>query len=358
MSMKIIKVNPELSPKEQLACGLNNSIFLAGPCPRTDYKNDWRYKAFEILERLGFDGNVITPTNDRFQELRDKYGKESLRVQTEWETIAMNKASAIVFWVDRHIDKGFPAFTTNIEFGDWYNKQGVFCGFPDDAEKNDYLKVRLEQEKIPYWTDLEEMLTAVVTRLNRASTKFFISDTHFSQQRTLELSRRPFVNTDFMDLTMISNWNKSVTMNDDVYHAGDFGDINTMRDIVSCLNFKTLYFVLGNYDREIMSEVERELSYLGRDIVLSSAEQFKQNGKTYYVVHEPDEGSMVPEYPDSVVLFGHIHGRAFAKKNGFDLAADYHNFTPISMEQVEWFANAIQYWDHNVFCEKASVYGL
>lgn len=55
MSMKIIKVNPELSPKEQLACGLNNSIFLAGPCPRTDYKNDWRYKAFEILERLGFD---------------------------------------------------------------------------------------------------------------------------------------------------------------------------------------------------------------------------------------------------------------------------------------------------------------
>lgn len=356
--MQIVKVNPEVSPKEQLASRLNNSIFLAGPCPRKDYTNDWRYKAFDILNRLGFKGNVITPTNDRFQELRDKYGKESLRFQTEWETIAMKKASAIVFWVDRHIDAGFPAFTTNIEFGDWYNKPGVFCGFPDDADKNDYLKVRLEQEKIPYWNDLETMLSAVVERLNRPSGKFFTSDTHFSQQRTLELSRRPFVDVDNMDLEMISNWNKTVTMNDEVYHAGDFGDISTMRDIVSCLNFKTLHFVLGNYDRKILPEIEQALSGMGRDIILSSAEEFDEGGKHYYVVHEPDEGTETPKYPDNIVLYGHIHGRAFAKKNGFDLATDYHRYTPISMEQVAWFANAIQYWDHNVFCEEASVYGV
>lgn len=133
--MKIIKADPTVEPSIQLASNLNNSIFLAGPCPRKDYSNDWRNKAFEILEKLGFDGNVITPTNDRFPELREKFGKEALRIQTEWETIAMKKASAIVFWVDRHIEAGFPAFTTNIEFGDWYNKPGVYCGFPDDAVK-------------------------------------------------------------------------------------------------------------------------------------------------------------------------------------------------------------------------------
>lgn len=356
--MNIIKVNPDVSPKDQLANDLNNSIFLAGPCPRVDYKNDWRNEAFDILRKLGFTGNVITPTNDRFQELRDKYGKDALRVQTEWETIAMKKASAIVFWVDRHIEQGFPAFTTNIEFGDWYNKPGVYCGFPDGADKNDYLKVRLNQENIKYWADLGEMLKVVVNNLNRTGTRFFTADTHFSQQRTLELSRRPFVDISAMDLDMISNWNKVVTMNDDVYHAGDFGDISTMRSIVSCLNFKTLYFVLGNYDREILPEIERELSGMGRDIILSSAEQFEHNGRHYFVVHEPDEGVDTPEYPGNVVLYGHIHGRAFAKENGFDLGTDYHRYTPISMEQVEWFANAIQYWDHNVFCEKASVYGL
>lgn len=356
-NLNIIKVDPNQAPQEQLGFGMANAIFLAGPCPRKDYTNDWRYAAFEILERLGFKGSVITPTNDRFQELRDKFGNEALRVQTEWEAIAMKKASAIVFWVDRHVDQGFPAFTTNIEFGEWYSKQGVYCGFPDGADKNEYLKVRLEQERIPYWTDLEEMLRTVVANLNRPADKFFTADTHFSQQRTLELSRRPFVDVAQMDLTMISNWNKAVTMNDEVYHAGDFGDLESMASILSCLNFKKLFWVLGNYDRKIARDIEEMLQGLDRDVELLDQASFEDalSKKKYYIVHEPDEGTASPTYPDSIVLFGHIHGRAFAKKNGFDLAADYHNYTPISMEKVRWFANAIQYWDHNVMCSKASI---
>ena len=354
--MQIVKVNPDVSVKEQLKSNLNNSIFLAGPCPRKDYKNDWRYKAFDILEKIGFQGNVITPTNDRFQELRTKYGNDALKFQTDWEYEAMKKASAIVFWVDRHIDKGFPAFTTNVEFGDWYRKPGILFGFPSDADKNEYLKARLDREKIPYFDNLESLLKETVRRLTKPTNAFFTSDTHFSQQRTLELSRRPFLNTNEMDLELISNWNKTVTMNDIVYHAGDFGDINTMKDILSCLNFKKLFFVLGNYDRAILPQIELELAGLkDRDIQISNQERFEHNGKQYYVVHEPDEGMIAPEYPNNIVLFGHIHGRAFAKKNGFDLATDYSNFTPIPLEKIEWFANAIQYWDHNVFCEKAKV---
>ena len=353
--MRIIKMNPDMDVREQLASDMNNSIFLAGPCPRKDYSNDWRNEAFRILEELGFNGNVITPTNDRFQELRDNYGNAALVQQTRWEYEAMKKASAIVFWVDRHIDRGFPAFTTNIEFGDWYDREGTYFGFPEDADKNEYLKVRLDMVGKPYYTELKDVLKAAVDALNRPGQRFFTSDTHFSQERTRELSRRPFPNLYEMDLEMISNWNKAVTMNDVVYHAGDFGDIETMRDILSCLNYKTLVLVLGNYDRKIVSEIENELSMLGRDVVISSVESFEEDGKTYYVVHEPDEGSSVPEYPDNIVLYGHIHGRAFAKRNGFDLATDYHRYTPISMEQVKWFANAIQYWDHNVFCDKASV---
>lgn len=353
--MKIIKMNPDMDVREQLASDMNNSIFLAGPCPRKDYSNDWRNEAFRILEELGFDGNVITPTNDRFQELRDNYGNDALVQQTKWEYESMKKASAIVFWVDRHIDRGFPAFTTNIEFGDWYDREGTYFGFPEGADKNEYLKVRLDMVGKPYYTELKDVLKAAVDALNRPGQRFFTSDTHFSQERTRELSRRPFPNLYEMDLEMISNWNKAVTMNDTVYHAGDFGDIETMRDILSCLNYKTLVLVLGNYDRKIVSEIENELSMLGRDVVISSVESFEEDGKTYYVVHEPDEGTYVPEYPEGIMLYGHIHGRSFAKRNGFDLATDYHRYTPISIEQVKWFANAIQYWDHNVFCDKASV---
>ena len=44
---------------------IKNSIFLAGPCPRRDYrKTDWREKTYNILDNLGFDGYILNPTNE------------------------------------------------------------------------------------------------------------------------------------------------------------------------------------------------------------------------------------------------------------------------------------------------------
>ena len=36
-----------------------NSIFLAGPCPRDNYEDDWRNEAVEILRKLKFKGDVL-----------------------------------------------------------------------------------------------------------------------------------------------------------------------------------------------------------------------------------------------------------------------------------------------------------
>lgn len=47
--MNIIKVNPDMTFKEQFARNMNNSIFLAGSCPRVDYSQDWRFETFEVL---------------------------------------------------------------------------------------------------------------------------------------------------------------------------------------------------------------------------------------------------------------------------------------------------------------------
>lgn len=356
--MNVIKCNPDIKPEEQLTGDMNNSIFLAGPCPRENYEDDWRNEAVEILEKIGFTGKIINPTNDKFAELREKYKDEALAVQTKWEYIAMKKASAIVFWVARDIKGNHPAFTTNIEFGDWFDKPGVYCGFPDWAEKNEYLKCRLDMKKIKYWDNLEELLKHVVKKLNPSkSDMFFTADTHFSMQRTLELSRRPFLNLFEMDLEMISNWNKTVTMNDIVYHAGDFGDVSTIKSILTDLNYKQLILVMGNHDRDHETEINNIVSTIkNRHIDVVSRATFEYNKKKYYVIHEPDEGKTHPRFPDSVVLFGHIHGRGFGKKNGFDIGTDYHNYTPVPMEKIEWFANiALPHWDHNVFSEKASV---
>lgn len=360
--MKILK--PIKDGKFTETNNLRNSIFLAGPCPREpdDFKNDWRIQAFEILKDLGFNGTVITPTNKDYQEYR-KHDHNALSVQTHWEFETMKKCSALVFWIDR--TEKHPAMTTNIEFGDWYDREGVYVGWPDGALKNDYIEIRLKmrREKEIY-NDLRKMLKAVVDNLNKPATTYFTSDTHFGQQRTLEYSRRPFVDVHDMDLALISNWNKRITMNDTVVHAGDFGDIKTLKEILGNLNFGKLIWVMGNYDRTEALFIRNIIKELKRDIELVNDYQFTKTDKgkkiTFYVIHEPltagaPKSGHEPVYPGEFVLYGHIHGRNFAKANGIDLGTDYHNYTPISIDDVLWFHNACQYWDENVFCNKAIV---
>lgn len=338
-----------------------NSIFLAGPCPRHDFSDDWRFEAFKILDKLGFTGNVITPSNKNYSKMLTDFGmtkEKSLQTQTSWERAAMHVASAIVFWIPR--DEQHPARTTNFELGEWYKKPNIFVGWPNTAQHNEYIACKLMEQGKQFYQSLEEMLSRVIQVLNNDKpTMYFTSDTHFCQQRTLELSRRPFVDVTSMDLEMMSNWNKRITMNDDVVHAGDFIDPeklqSMLRPLLSVLNFKTLHWVLGNYDRKIKDAIEQTIIDSGRDVILyDKSYKFATNDHSYVVVHEPNDFEIAAN-PNDIVLFGHIHGRSFAKRNGFDLGIDYHQYSPISLEQVEWFANAMKYWDQNVYSDKAEV---
>ena len=142
------------------------TIFLAGPCPRKreDFPLDWRNEAFKILESLNFDGTVITPSNIDYQEYR-KYHPDTLRKQTEWEYKMMHNCTALVFWIPRDLER-WPAFTTNIEFGEFHDKENVFCGWPKEAPKNDYIKIRLDMLQKHYWYDLRKVLMNTVFYVN------------------------------------------------------------------------------------------------------------------------------------------------------------------------------------------------
>ena len=188
---------------------------------------------------------------------------------------------------------------------------------------------------------------------------FFTSDTHFGQQRTLELSRRPFIDINEMDFTLISNWNKNVTMNDIVIHAGDFIDpskiTSQLKSILSILNFKELHWVLGNYDRAHIENIKNIVSAINRPIHIHLDNfKFTDVSTSYVVVHEPNDFE-IDATNDDIILFGHIHGRSFAKRNGFDIGCDYHGYSPISLEQVKWFTNAMKYWDENVYSDRSNV---
>lgn len=360
--MKILK--PISNGRFTSTDNLHNSIFLAGPCPRDDFADDWRNEAFEILKDLGFKGTVITPTNENYLTYLKNNDKDTTRLQqAKWEYETMRKCSALVFWIPR--SKAHPARTTNIEFGEWHDKDGVYIGWPVEAEHNEYLQKRaFDMSGKPIYFDLRTMLTVVVAHLSLQTSKaYFTSDTHFSQERTLKFSNRPFRDLWHMDLQLYSNWNKHITMEDIVYHAGDFGDIQNLKKILSNLNFKTLYWVLGNYDIAEKEKIEETLKKIKRDVrIYDSHVSFYDlvyNVK-YLVTHEPyhkDNALRTPKLKDGeVVLYGHIHGRNFAKKNGFDIGVDYHNYTPLSYERVNWFRESgLPHWDEHVYCANASL---
>lgn len=340
--------------------GCRDALFLAGPCPREDFADDWRHEAISVLEQLGFDGTVITPTNPHFKLMTTAFGlsqEQAREKQVAWERAAMHTASAIVFWVPR--DEKHPARTTNYEFGEWYKKPHVFVGWPESAEHNEYMACKLKEQGKTWFKTLSDTLAAAVNALNESNGPWFTADTHFSQQRTLELSRRPFADVQSMDYEMISNWNKRVTMQDDVVHGGDFMDpdkVQTMlKPLLSLLNFKTLHWVLGNYDRKIKDLIVQITASTGRDIQLhDSSFKLATSKHSYVVVHEPNDFE-IDASPSDIILYGHIHGRSFAKRNGFDLGIDYHHYSPINIEQVEWFANAMKYWDKNVYSDACNV---
>ena len=189
---------------------------------------------------------------------------------------------------------------------------------------------------------------------------FFTSDTHFGAERTLKLSRRPFNSVEEMDKIMIENWNSIVGKGDIVYHLGDFGNY----DIIKQLNGEII-LIFGNYEKK---DIEEQFNYdmeafidklldIGfydvyeLDDIACYRKTIKNN--MIYMAHEP---SKLPKtFTDNkkwneVHLFGHIHERQMIKRFGLNVGVDCHNFKPIDLDTVLFYDNALKnFYDEEVF---------
>ena len=127
--MKILYSDQDLLFEEY-----ENSIFLAGPTPRSKDVESWRPKAIEYYIKNNFKGTLFVPERKNWT---DGFVYEN---QIEWEHLALEKSKIILFWVPRCI-KTMPAFTTNVEFGFYIakNPEKVLYGRPDGSVNNRYL---------------------------------------------------------------------------------------------------------------------------------------------------------------------------------------------------------------------------
>jgi len=115
-----------------------NSIFLAGPTPRSVEVMPWRPVAIDILQDLGFKGTVFVP------ERKDWSVKFNYDDQVQWELNCLELASCIAFWVPRHLNDML-GLTTNVEFGLYIRSGKVVYGRPKNAPHTRYLDCLYEK---------------------------------------------------------------------------------------------------------------------------------------------------------------------------------------------------------------------
>lgn len=217
---------------------------------------------------------------------------------------------------------------------------------------------------------------------------FFTSDTHFSQKRTLELSKRPFKSVEEMDQTIIDNWNSVVKPNDTVYHLGDFGNANIRKKLNGHIRLIT-----GNYEfndgiyvieyGESGSELHKNTYKLedepgfeeyvddmylkfGFESVynVSVDNPFKASYSEYIdelnfddiklgLSHLPSEIERAvndPNNPINFGLFGHIHKLQMVRRYGLNVGIDCNNYFPMSLDDVKFYINGIKnHYDSEVF---------
>ena len=85
---------------------------------------------------------------------------------------------------------------------------------------------------------------------------YYISDTHFKDQKIFDKCSRPFDSLEEMEETIINNWNKKVSEDDTVYVLGDIGK----DDDPSTINiFKRLkghkHLLVGNHDHDMLEDI-------------------------------------------------------------------------------------------------------
>lgn len=145
--MKIIYAQQDLS---QIT---GKSIFLAGPTPRDPNVKSWRPEMLDELKQQGFEGTVLVPEMEGEWTADFEYGD-----QIDWETRALNECTVILFWIPRNLTD-MPAFTTNIEFGAWMEKDPykITLGWPEDAVKMNYIEYKAQKEYIPIHSSIDTL---------------------------------------------------------------------------------------------------------------------------------------------------------------------------------------------------------
>jgi len=161
---------------------------------------------------------------------------------------------------------------------------------------------------------------------------FLTSDLHLGHDNIRRYCSRPFKDLNHMNSELVRRWNERVSLEDQVFHLGDFcfrnssdtrgeGSRTTAQEWLQKLNGHKV-MVRGNHDRN------NSLRTLVQSCVIEFA------GKEYFCVHKPDDANH-----DYMVTFcGHVHERwkyrLYGETTLINVGCDVNDFYPKTIDEI------------------------
>lgn len=160
---------------------------------------------------------------------------------------------------------------------------------------------------------------------------YVISDLHLDHENIISKCNRPFSSGKEMDQTLLTNWNTTVSHDDEVLFLGDLSltDPQTERDLYNSLN-GNITFIIGNHDNTELSE------HAGP---LFNSIEFETKGLTIKCSHYPE--NITIEDHTEYGFHGHVHNNDVdtypffhPHTSLFNFSAELVGYTPVPFENV------------------------
>ncbi len=172
---------------------------------------------------------------------------------------------------------------------------------------------------------------------------YYISDTHFNDERVAALCGRPFKSIQEHDQALVNNWNKKVTNNDIVYFVGDIctNFFPGVIDLLKSLNGEK-YLVVGNHDMDAIEEYKSSGIFKKVEYIMI----IKDQGRDVILSHQPlmDWDTVIR---GSYLIYGHIHNKTikngieyqqikdyYKNKKAYNAGVDVTNFEPVTLDEL------------------------
>jgi calcineurin-like phosphoesterase family protein len=180
--------------------------------------------------------------------------------------------------------------------------------------------------------------------------RFFISDTHFNDERLNLYARNLlFKNAEEVNEHIIKTWNNTVGENDLVYHLGDVSMDLKGLEILNKLNGKKI-LIKGNYDIPISEGGTSKFEINDKVLLKYFSKVYDEleitiGDKNVYLNHFP-----VNTKEDVFCIVGHIHGLWKCQRNAINVGVDCWHFTPVSEDLIKFQMGGIKnHYDQNFF---------